>query len=120
MIQSVLNTQTYLSGAPFDKKGDDTYVLAGWAEDAVLSRLIFARDQGDASMVRIEIYDRDAEVPEAVKLFEDTFEPVARRIYEEPIELRGSKKNRLHVRLIALDGEEQNHCKIVFYGEPLA
>lgn len=116
-LQAVLNTQVYFGGSPYDKDGEDTYVLPGWSENAAITRLQFLRDEGDAKFTLLEFYSRDAESG-ATELYGTVLVGVSETInLNEPITVFGSKKNRLHVRIIAKDGEEQNHCKLVVRGK---
>lgn len=119
MLQAVLNTQVYMGGSPFDDAGYDTYQLHGWAVNAELTSLVFLRDKGDAAQIKLEFYDRDAEAADAMLLHTMVVDFHARLVLEEPIRLVGAKNDRIYLRLIALDGEEQNHCKIVFTGKKL-
>ena len=107
-----------MGGAPFDKAGDDTYQIP-WRRDTKLYCVTFVRDEGDATLIGMELYDKDAEAKDAKLLFKDTLSPYSRKEYKEGIELRGVKLGRLWIRLVALDGEEQNHCKAVFKGMSL-
>ena len=114
MLTAVLNTKSYLGGAPFDTDGDDTYQLTGWVDDAVLTELHFIVDEGDVTKIKMEILDQPHEGSAKV-LFKDELTRVAHRTYSG-IPIKGSKHGRLHVRLTALDGSKPNHCKAVFYG----
>jgi len=64
----------------------------------------------------MELYDKDAEAKDARPLFSDILDVHVRREYKRGVELKGVKRDRLYVRLTALDGTEQNHAKAVFRG----
>jgi hypothetical protein len=106
-----------MGGSPFDKEGDDTYQLTGWAVNMKLTEVHFVVDGGDVTRVKLEIFDRPYS-SDAKLLFSDEYIRVVNKRYPS-VPLRGSKLGRLYIRLIALDGKEQNHCKAVFYGELL-
>jgi len=118
-VQAVLNTQVYLKGTPFDREGDDTYQLPGWSKNARMTNLLFLKDDGDATRVRLQFYDRDAEVPTAKILYEIEVVGSHHRMFDEPVDLLGAKKDRIYLRITALDGEQQNHCKLIIRGNEI-
>lgn len=117
MLTAALNTMGYMGGSPFDKDGLDTYQLQGWAEKAKLTRLNFLRVEGDATQVKMELFDRP-HGPDAKLLHSEVLDVRTYRNYAPAVELTGCRLGRLYIRLTALDGSKQNHCQAVFNGEP--
>jgi len=118
MLTSVLNTFTYLGGSPFDKDGKDTYQLAGWAKSAVLTGMTLIRTHGDVDTVRCDFYDRPYS-SDARLLYSVTTGMCVQRSFDPPVTLEGVTFDRIFLRLVALDGFQQNHVQVVFRGESL-
>lgn len=111
-IRALLNSEVYLGGAPFNSSGDELYQLHDWSRNAQLESLHFTLDKGDATQILLQFYDRECS---GVCLHELTVGPAAQISFEDnPIKLMGAKKDRLYLRITAIDSEGDNHCKAVF------
>lgn len=118
MLTTALNTKGYMGGSPFDKDGLDTYQLFGWTEKSKLVRLNFLRVDGDATQIKMELYDRPFG-QDATLLYSEVLHFRTLKVYEPAVELLGCRLGRLYVRLTALDGTKQNHCQAAFFGEAI-
>ena len=112
MLQVVLNTQIYFGGEPYNMEGSPLYQLPKWSKDAKLTSINFFRDEGDAGRTRIDIYDGIQDEP--VYSEEVTF----RALYSCDVPIH-SIKDRLLLKLTALDGDKDNHAKLVIRGEEI-
>lgn len=116
IVSVALNTMNYLGhGSAYDQDGLDVYQLAGWMSKASLARLNFIRSAGDANQTKLQIFDRHPLDPAAELMYEDVFGTWTYKNLDLPP--RPVFLDRLHVKLVALDGVLQNHCQLVVHGE---
>lgn len=93
-----------MGGSPYDKVGDDTYQLQGWAENSEMTSLQFVVDEGDVEMTLLQFFDRDAESEASEMLHEMKVSRTAQHMFLIPVELLRVKRPRIYLRLVALDG----------------